>query len=432
MAVDTEKTLRNQVLYSIYVRNYSEAGTFAAVQADLDRIKALGTDIIWLLPIHPTGEKHRKGTLGSPYAIRDYRAVNPEFGTLDDFRHLVDAIHGRGMKCIIDVVYNHTSPDSWLAEHHPEWFFHKPDGSLGNRFGDWWDVADLDYSHKELWEYQIETLKYWARLVDGFRCDVAPLVSLAFWLKAREEVARVNPECIWLSESVEPEFIVDMRAKGMTNLSDSEIFQAFDMCYDYDIFKYFRQYLNGEGTLGRYVEAVNMQEYIYPANYVKMRYLENHDQDRAKEIIPKESALRNWTAFLYFQKGATLLYAGQENQNETRPDLFNKDVINLDGSRDISDMLRQLYQIKKLPVVAKSSYRLSADEGLGAAIGEHKEIQGKGRLLGIFSFEGKCGQVEAGIQDGTYTNMVNGKEIRIEDGKIDLKMCPVIIKENGE
>ncbi len=91
-------------------------------------------------------------------------------------------------------------------------------------------------------------------------------------------------------------------------------------------------------------------------------------------------------------------------------------------------MLRQLYQIKKLPVVAKSSYRLSADEGLGAAIGEHKEIQGKGRLLGIFSFEGKCGQVEAGIQDGTYTNMVNGKEIRIEDGKIDLKMCPVIIK----
>ena len=167
MAVDTEKTIRNQVLYSIYVRNYSEAGTFTAVQADLDRIKALGTDIIWLLPIHPTGEKHRKGTLGSPYAIRDYRAVNPEFGTLDDFRHLVDAIHDRGMKCIIDVVYNHTSPDSWLAEHHPEWFFHKPDGTLGNRFGDWWDVADLDYSHKELWDYQIETLKYWARLVDA-------------------------------------------------------------------------------------------------------------------------------------------------------------------------------------------------------------------------------------------------------------------------
>ncbi len=334
---------------------------------------------------------------------------------------------GKTVGLVIDPEIAGDSGGSYMANNNKT-----PEGEMGNRVGDWGDIVDLDYGNKELWDYQIDTLKMWAGIVDGFRCDVAPLVSLAFWLKAREEVARVNPECIWLSESVEPEFIVDMRAKGMTNLSDSEIFQAFDMCYDYDIFKYFRQYLNGEGTLGRYVEAVNMQEYIYPANYVKMRYLENHDQDRAKEIIPKESALRNWTAFLYFQKGATLLYAGQENQNETRPDLFNKDVINLDGSRDISDMLRQLYQIKKLPVVAKSSYRLSADEGLGAAIGEHKEIQGKGRLLGIFSFEGKCGQVEAGIQDGTYTNMVNGKEIRIEDGKIDLKMCPVIIKENGE
>ncbi len=208
------------------------------------------------------------------------------------------------------------------------------------------------------------------------------LFPFAFWLKAREEVARVNPECIWLSESVEPEFIVDMRAKGMTNLSDSEIFQAFDMCYDYDIFKYFRQYLNGEGTLGRYVEAVNMQEYIYPANYVKMRYLENHDQDRAKEIIPKESALRNWTAFLYFQKGATLLYAGQENQNETRPDLFNKDVINLDGSRDISDMLRQLYQIKSFRLLrrAVTVYRLMKVWAQpSASIRRYRE---KGRLFG--------------------------------------------------
>lgn len=386
MAYCTKTDLRNQVIYSIYVRNYSEEGTFLEVEKDLDRIKGLGVDIIWFLPIYPIGQEKRKGILGSPYAIADYRKVNPELGTMDDFKHLVEGIRTRGMRVMLDIVYNHTSPDSWLAKNHPEYFYKTPEGEMGNRVGDWGDIVDLDYGNKELWDYQIDTLKMWAGIVDGFRCDVAPLVSLAFWLKAREEVARVNPECIWLSESVEPEFIVDMRAKGMTNLSDSEIFQAFDMCYDYDIFKF----------------------------------------------IPKESALRNWTAFLYFQKGATLLYAGQENQNETRPDLFNKDVINLDGSRDISDMLRQLYQIKKLPVVAKSSYRLSADEGLGAAIGEHKEIQGKGRLLGIFSFEGKCGQVEAGIQDGTYTNMVNGKEIRIEDGKIDLKMCPVIIKENGE
>ena len=201
MAKNTTKTYRNQIMYSVFVRNHTPEGTFEGVRRDLKRIKALGTDIVWLLPIHPIGEKCRKGTLGSPYAIRDYRAVNPEYGTLEDFQRLVDDIHALDMKCIIDVVYNHTSPDSWLAEHHPEWFYHKPDGSFGNRVGDWWDVIDLDYASPGLWDYQIETLKYWAGMVDGFRCDVAPLVPLDFWLRARAEVEAVRPGCFWLAGS---------------------------------------------------------------------------------------------------------------------------------------------------------------------------------------------------------------------------------------
>lgn len=427
MANQTKTDLRNKVIYSIYVRNYSKEGTFAAVEKDLDRIKGLGVDMIWFLPIYPIGQEKRKGTLGSPYAIADYRKVNPELGSMDEFRHLVEEIHRREMKCMLDIVYNHTSPDSWLVKNHPEYFYKTPEGQMGNRVGDWGDIVDLDYGNKDLWAYQIDTLKMWADIVDGFRCDVAPLVPLAFWLQAREEVAKVNPECIWLSESVEPEFIRDLRARGMTCLSDSEIFQAFDMCYDYDIYGFFKQYVSGEGTLSQYVKAVNMQEYIYPANYVKMRYLENHDQERAKKWIPEEDALRNWTAFLYFQKGAVLLYAGQENQDGTRPDLFNKDVINLDGNRDISDLLKQLYQVKKLPVMANSSYHLSADDGLGAVVGEHRQVQGTGRLLGVFSFEGKSGQIDTGMKDGIYKNMVDGKEIPIKEGKIELKMCPAII-----
>ena len=139
MAFDTDKTLRNQVMYSVFVRNYSKEGTFEGVRKDLQRIKDLGVDIIWLMPVHPLGEKARKGTLGSPYAIKNYREINPEFGTLEDFKALVSDIHNLGMKCIIDVVYNHTSPDSWLSVHHPEWFYHKEDGSFGNRVGDWTD-----------------------------------------------------------------------------------------------------------------------------------------------------------------------------------------------------------------------------------------------------------------------------------------------------
>lgn len=137
-------------------------------------------------------------------------------------------------------VDNHTSPDSWLAQHHPEWFYHKPDGSFGNKVGEWLDVVDLDYSQRGLWDYQIETLKQWAEIVDGFRCDVAPLIPLEFWLRARQEVETVHPGCFWLSESVEPIFTVENRARGLVSLSDSEIYQAFDVSYEYDIFAYFK------------------------------------------------------------------------------------------------------------------------------------------------------------------------------------------------
>ena len=189
-----------------------------------------------------------------------------------------------GRKCIIDVVYNHTSPDSWLALNHPEWFYHRPDGSFGNHIGDWTDVIDLDYSHPELWDYQIETLKYWAGMVDGFRCDVAPLVPLDFWLRAREEVEKVRPGCLWLAESVEPLFISFTRANGIPTCSDSEMYRAFDICYDYDVFPCFKEYLDGTVPLSQYAQAVTRQEYTYPDNYVKLRFLENHDNPRAAFI----------------------------------------------------------------------------------------------------------------------------------------------------
>ncbi len=127
MAYDTEKKYRNQVIYSVFLRNYSDEGTFDALRRDLKRIKSLGVDMLWLMPIHPIGIENRKGKLGSPYAISDYRSVNPEYGTLEDFRHLVDDVHSNGMKCIIDVVFNHTSPDSWLKNNHPVVFYHKTD-----------------------------------------------------------------------------------------------------------------------------------------------------------------------------------------------------------------------------------------------------------------------------------------------------------------
>ena len=202
MAMQTDAALRRSVIYEVYVRSHTPEGTFRAIEPDLDRIAALGVDIVWFMPIHPIGEQNKKGSLGCPYANRDYRTVNPEYGTLEDFLHLVEEIHKRGMKCIIDVVYNHTSPDSTLVTEHPEYFYRKPDGTRGNKVGDWTDVVDLDYENRALWQYQIDSLCYWAQYVDGFRCDVASTVPVAFWQAARQAVEQVRPGAIWLGESV--------------------------------------------------------------------------------------------------------------------------------------------------------------------------------------------------------------------------------------
>ena len=425
MAKSTSTAYRSQLLYCVFVRNYSEEGTFEGVRKDLDRIRSLGTDIIWLMPIHPLGVKARKGSLGSPYAISDYRAVNPEFGTLEDFRRLVDDIHAHGMKCIIDVVYNHTSPDSWLSRHHPEWFYHKADGSFGNRVGDWTDIIDLDYSHPELWDYQIETLKMWAETVDGFRCDVAPMVPVEFWLKARAEVEKVRPGCFWLAESVEPQFIIYNRAQGYGAHSDCELYQAFDCCYDYDIWDIYSDYLSGKVPLSEYAAAVSRQEGMYPVNYVKLRCLENHDRARAARVCGDERMLRNWTCFNYFQKGLTMLYNGQEVAAAHTPSLFDRDTVQWTTGTDLSGLLKKLAELKRDPILADSIYTVTALPH-DTLLAVHDSP--KGKLVGIFALRGEAALAEPGIPDGIYENRITGEPVEVWGGKLACTGEPIVIR----
>lgn len=425
MAKDTPITLRNQVIYSVFVRNHSPEGTFEGVRRDLDRIAALGVDIIWLMPIHPLGEVKRKGTLGSPYAIRDYRAVNPEYGTLEDFRRLVDGIHERGMKCIIDVVYNHTSPDSVLAHEHPEWFIRDAQGAPMPRVADWSDVVDLDYSASgALWDYQIDTLKMWAGIVDGFRCDVAPMVPLDFWLRAREEVARVRPGCIWLAESVEPLFIAYNRANGTPCLSDAELYRAFDLCYDYDTANAYLAALRDAQKLAPYAAAVNTQEGIFPENYVKLRFLENHDRPRAGFLIPSLTALESWTAFNYFQRGAALVYAGQERAAKHLPSLFERDTIDLEHGPDLSPLMARLAQIKRERIFAEGKYSVQAHP-CGALTASYS-LPGR-QLFGLFPAYGQSALVESGLPDGQYTDLISGETAEVCFGMVSSAGRPVII-----
>lgn len=424
MAVSTPHTYRNQVMYSVFVRNHTLEGTFQALRRDLKRIRALGVDIIWLMPIHPIGETARKGTLGSPYAIRDYRAVNPEYGTLQDLEELVADIHEHGMKCIIDVVYNHTSPDSVLAGEHPEWFYRKSDGSFGNHVGDWTDIIDLDYTNRDLWDYQIDTLKMWAKTVDGFRCDVAPLVPMEFWARAREAVEEIRPGCIWLSESVEPGFITYLRSQNLVAHTDREVFEVFDIAYDYDIFGTFLAAVKGECSLSDYAAAVNRQETVYQDHYVKLRYLENHDQDRAAHLIPDERQLRNWTAFCYFQKGMTLLYAGQEVAQRHRPNLFDLDRICWNTGKDLSDLMTRLAELKRDPILTDSRYTVTALPD-NALVAVHEGLGQK--ILGVFCMGTGEIRIRVPVTDGVYENRITGTVVAVKDGSVHASATPIIL-----
>ena len=211
---------KNATIYEVNIRQFTPEGTFAAFQAHLPRLKEMGVDILWLMPIHPIGELNRKGSLGSYYAVRDYKGVNPEFGTIDDFRMLVKEAHKQGFKLIIDWVANHSSPDNnWVSEGHKDWYTLDSLGNLQPTIGtDWWDVADLNYDNNEMRNAMIDAMKYWVQEtdIDGFRCDVAASVPMDFWNECRNQLDKLKP-VFMLAEAEGP-----------------ELHSAFDMTYAWE------------------------------------------------------------------------------------------------------------------------------------------------------------------------------------------------------
>lgn len=363
MAANTPAWVKSAVIYEVFTRNHTTEGTFAGVYRDLERIAGLHTDILWLMPIHPVGVVGRKGTLGSPYAIGDYRAIHHELGDERSFRMLVDKAHALGMKVMIDVVYNHTSRDSVLLREHPEWFMRDAHGNAAGKVDDWSDVYDLDYSHKGLWEYQIATLQKWVDCgVDGFRCDVASLAPLDFWITARERLAQAqSKELIWLAESVDKSFTKCLRDQGFIAHSDPELHAAFDLTYDYDGFEYLRGFMQGLRPLGDYLNHLYIQETLYPAGAVKMRFIENHDNPRAAGVVGGKRSLLNWTVFYSLLPGATLVYAGQEMALNHCPDLFGRDPVRWDeGDHEFPSFIQKVLGLSK--EIKRSCTRFAVSE----------------------------------------------------------------------
>lgn len=434
MAVDTHIELRSSLIYQVFNRQHTKNGTFNELEKDLERIKNLGTEYVYMLPVHEIGQKQKKGELGCPYSIKDYYSINPEYGNLASFKSLISAVHKKDMKVIMDIVFNHTSRDSVMLETHGDLYFKNEKGERANRIGDWWDITDLDYRKKELYPVMIDILKYWAGMeIDGFRCDVASFLPKDFWLQAREEIALINKDIIWIAESVHASSVKFMRDSGFGALSDSEVFEAFDICYDYDIHHLFLGYFKGDNNLQAYLDAIMHQESIYPANYVKLRCLENHDQPRIASLVRDYDRLLNFTAFNSFLKGATMIYAGQEARADHHPDLFNIDKVDwslLKDSHEISDIIRKIAELKKSDsIYVQGAFKINPMHVDGLVHVEYQNL--KKTVHGFFNFGGVEGYLKTDFPEldaELFQNMLTGEKVQIFQGNMPIYAGPVIIE----
>lgn len=305
---------KNATIYEVNVRQFTQEGTFKAFQKHLPRLKKMGVDILWLMPIHPIGVENRKGSLGSYYAVKDYKGVNPEFGTLDDFKNLVKTAHDLGMKIIIDWVANHSSPDNvWVQQGHKDWYTLDSLGNLQPTIGtDWYDVADLNYDNKEMRKEMIESMRYWltAADIDGFRCDVAGWVPTDFWIDARSELDKTK-KIFFLAEDENP-----------------EIHKAFDMTYGWEFHHIMNKIAKGEEDVThivKYLEKGHFKNEDY-----RMHFTSNHDENswngtEMERMGEARFALAVLSATI---EGMPLVYNGQETSLDRRLAFFEKDSIN--------------------------------------------------------------------------------------------------------
>ena len=307
--------LRDAVVYEVFPRAFSPQGDFEGVIAQLDRLHDLGVTVLWLMPIHPMGKLKAKGTLGSPYAVRDYDAIDPAYGTPAQFKRLIAAAHQRKMKVFIDVVANHTAWDSVLLEKHPDWYTHDAKGSIVAPNPDWVDVADLNYGNAALRDYMRAMLVRWLRDygLDGFRCDYASGVPADFWDAVRPELDRVRPGLAFLAEADDPALLRN----------------AFDIDYAWDFYHVVADRLAGKVPASQIRATWESAAAKYPRGALRLRFSDNHDQLRTTGQAGLPAALAA-SALMFTLDGVPLLYNGMEIGDTTEsaaPALFERTPI---------------------------------------------------------------------------------------------------------
>lgn len=322
------------VIYEMNIRQYTPEGTFAAAQAELPRLKELGVDVLWLMPIYPIGVKERKGTLGSYYAISDYCAVNPEFGNMDDFGNFLKAAHKDGFKVILDWVANHTSPDAkWIDECPADWYERD---SLGNTVVeyDWTDIAALNYDNKDVWKAQDKAMRFWLdKGVDGFRCDMACEVPVEFWRETITVLRTDYPGIYMLAEGEDPGLHED----------------AFDASYAWVLHHLLNDIAQGKKGAEELAEYVAMDAEKNPSEAFRLMFTSNHDENSwaGTEFERMGNAAKAMAVLTFtLPNGQPLIYTGQEMGWNKRFEFFEKDPIPAWEKNGYTDFYKWLVKLR--------------------------------------------------------------------------------------
>jgi glycosidase len=327
------------VIYEVNVRQYTPQGTLAAIQPHLSRLKALGVDVIWLMPVQPIGRKNRKGLMGSYYSISDYTAVNPELGTMADFDALVAAAHREGLKVLLDWVPNHTAFDHPWTTQHRDWYVTRADGTIINARDneghdtDWTDVAELNYDNPALRRAMIDAMRFWLERghVDGFRCDVAGGVPLDFWVQARAALRTVRPDLFMLAESEDP-----------------HLHAAFDLTYGWTLHHLLNEIARGKRPATAVDAYLAREDTLFGRDAYRLYFTSNHDENSWNGSEFERMGPNAQPAFVLaatLRGSMPLLYSGQEVSLKKRLRFFEKDTIDWSGP-SLAPFYHALFELK--------------------------------------------------------------------------------------
>ncbi|NVO19925.1 MAG: alpha-glucosidase C-terminal domain-containing protein [Bacteroidetes bacterium] len=393
---------KNATIYEVNIRQYTPEGTFRAFEAYLPKLKEMGVDILWLMPINPIGVKNRKGTLGSEYSVKDYYAVNPEFGSKDDLKALVKKAHNMGMHVIIDWVANHSAWDNPLATEHPEWYTHTPEGKFQpTPWYDWDDIIDFDYDQPGIRKYMTDALKYWVREtdIDGYRCDVAGFIPVDFWENVRAELETIKP--VFLLAEWESR---DLHKK------------AFDMTYSWSLWDKMKDATTGKKGISGLVEYMAHDVNTFPQDAYRMTFTDNHDKNswEGNPLSNFGDGLEACMVLACVVNGMPLVYSGQEAGQNRSLAFFDKDPIQW-KEHPYFELYKKLFDLKHRNLALWNGasggemIRIFNDKP-GQVISFSRE-KNEDRVIPIFNFSDQPVTVKLNskYQAGTYKELFSGK-----------------------